>query len=154
MPFAAPFSLGPFTVDAEGRLTPLSPETPPGFLFRWRERLMRARLTQPDARSWRLTIQVPLGRVPSTARASAARPDSFALVRLTAQAFPPDWRVRLLPDHRVRLEAEASLALPITAVGLVTAVTRFLLAVAPYLDMFDERGMAEPPLSLPGKAKT
>ena len=156
MPFDAPFALGPFMVDAGGRLAPVGPDASPAFLFRWRERLVRARIVQPNAAAGRLMMQVPLGRVPSTAGASAARPDSFALVRLMGQALPQEWQVRLLPDHRVRLEAEASLALPITAVALLVEVTRFLLALAPYLDMFDERGMAEPaPVSAPaGSAKT
>ena len=156
MPFAPPFQLGPFTVDAAGRLAPLDPDAGPAFLFRWRDRLFRARITQPDAAEGRLTMQVPLGRVPSSARAPAARPDSFALVRLTAQAFPGEWRVRLLPDHRVRLEAQASLPLPVTAVALLAEVTRFLLALAPYLDLFDESGMAVPELvsAAGGNAKT
>lgn len=156
MAFDAPFALGPFTVDAAGRLAPLGPEASPGFLFRWRDRLVRARIMQPDAAAGQLMLQVPLGRVPSSARASAARPDSFALVRLLGQHAPQGWRVRLLPDHRVRLETEASLMLPITAVALLVEVTRFLLELAPYLDMFDERGMAVPsPGPAPvGKAKT
>lgn len=146
MPLAPTFPLGPFTVDTAGRLAPLDAESAPAFLFRWRDRVFRARITQPGATEGRLSVQVPLGRVPSSARAPAARPDSFALVRLIADAFPGVWHVRLLPDHRVRLEAEASLPLPVTAVGLLAEVTRFLLALSPYLDMFDESGMAAPAL--------
>jgi hypothetical protein len=154
MPFDAPFALGPFSVDSAGRLAPCGPDASPAFLFRWRERLVRARITQPDTAKGCLHLQVALGRVPSSVRTSAARPDSFSLVRLMAHEFPQDWRVRLLPDHRVRLEAEASLALPITAVALLVEVTRFLLALAPYLDMVDERGMAVPLSAAEGSAKT
>lgn len=147
MPFDAPFPLGPFTVDANGRLAPVGPDASPGFLFRWRDRVVRARMTQSAAAAeGRLLLQVPLGRVPSSAggTAQASRRDSFALVRMTARAFPPDWRIGLLPDHRVRLETDAPLALPITASGLLVELTRFLLALAPYLDLFDETGMAVP----------
>ena len=147
MPLNVPLALGPFTVDCAGRLAPLGPEASPGFLFRWRDRVVRARMMPSTAGSeGRLRLQVALGRVPSTAgRADpASRPDSFAVVRLMARAFPPDWRIRLLPDHRVRLETDTALALPITASGLLIELTCFLLALAPYLDMFDETGMAAP----------
>ena len=147
MPLDVPFALGPFTVDAIGRLAPLRPDASPGFLFRWRDRIVRARMMQPGAAAeGRLLLQVPLGRIPSSAKRTdaASRPDSFALLRLMAQTFPPAWRLLLLPDHRVRLETDASLALPITAVGLLVETTQFLLALAPFLDMFDETGMAVP----------
>lgn len=147
MPFATPFALGPFTVDASGRLAPLEAESPPGFLFRWRDRVVHARMVQSAAAAeGRLLLHMVLGRVPSTAGAAepAVRPDSFSLLRLMSDAFPAAWRLRLLPDHRVRLEADSRLALPIDAVGLLVELTQFLLELAPYLDMFDETGMAVP----------
>ena len=38
----APFMLGPFAVDAVGRLAPRGPTALPGFFFHWRGRLIRA----------------------------------------------------------------------------------------------------------------
>ena len=32
--------------------------------------------------------------------------------------------------------------MPITAAALITEITRFLLALAPYLDLLDEAGLA------------
>jgi hypothetical protein len=42
----------------------------------------------------------------------------------------------------VRVEAEEPLEWPTTATGLMTSVTQFVLALAPYLDLLDETGIA------------
>ncbi len=52
MSFDAPFKLGPFSMDSEGRLSPRNPATPPVFLFRWHDRVVRARLDQAMPREW------------------------------------------------------------------------------------------------------
>jgi hypothetical protein len=49
--------------------------------------------------------------------------------------------VVLLADHRVWLEAEPRVELPITAAGLITEITRFALDLAPYLELMDETGL-------------
>ena len=133
-----PCVLGPFSVDAAGRLSPSQPERPAGFGFRWRERTMRAQLGSIGG----LAMQATLGRVPSTASPGQAglRPHSFATVRGLQRGLPGAWRVRLLPDHRVILHAEAILEPPITAEALLVEVTRFLLELSPYLDRHDELG--------------
>jgi hypothetical protein len=142
MPFDTPFILGPFLVDAEGRLAPRSPDVPPAFVIRWRDRPVRARMVQTQPDDGRLWLQATLGRVPSTVSdaGGAARPQSFALLRGLKRVLPAAWRLRLLPDHRAMLETEARIALPITATGLLTEVTLFLLSLAPYLDLLDEAG--------------
>ena len=147
MPFDAPFRLGPFTVDAEGRLTPFAAADAPAFLFRWRDRVTRARLIQDDTDGGRLALQTTLGRVASTAGTpdETLRPRSFALVHWLSRSVPPGWQVRLLADHRVRLESSAAVTLPITAAALLCEVTRFLLALAPYLDLLDEVGLTAAP---------
>ena len=148
MPFDAPFKLGPFTVDAAGRLSPWNPDAAPAFLFRWRDREVRARLRQADVTDGRLLLQTTIGRVASTAGTQDAtlRPRSFALLRWLAKAVPPGWRVRLLADHRVWLETEARIGLPITAAALMTEIACFLLELAPYLDLLDETGVTGPPI--------
>jgi hypothetical protein len=147
MPFDAPFKLGPFTVDAEGRLSPLSPEAPPAVLFRWRDRVMRAGLVREDGSGDKLVLQATLGRVASTAgtRDETLRPRSFALVHWLADAMPAEWRLSLTADHRVRLVTETAIALPITATALLSELTLFLLALAPYLDLLDEVGLSAAP---------
>lgn len=144
MPFDAPFMLGPFAVDAMGRLAPRGPNALPGFFFRWRGRVIRAKFEQSEAAPDRLVLQATLGRVPSTAnpRDSGLRPQSFQLLHQLPRALPGPWRLLLLPDHRVQLEADVPVTLPITAVDLLVELTRFLLELAPYLDLLDEVGIA------------
>jgi len=143
MPFDAPFILGPFAVDARGRLSPRGPTALPGFLFRWRGRVVRARFVQDEAGQGRLALMAMLGRVPSTAGVAdrGMRPTSFQILHLLPRVLPGRWRLVLLPDHRVRLEAEADI-LPATASELLVELTRFLLELAPYLDVLDEAGIA------------
>jgi hypothetical protein len=144
MAFDAPFRLGPFTVDSEGRILPSNPDKIPAFLFRWRDRTVHARLAQASPRHGRLALQSTLGRVPSSADGSdkSLRRRSFTLLRWLPRCVPPDWHVLLLADHRVQLEAETRIALPITAAALTAEITRFLLVLAPYLDLLDEEGLS------------
>lgn len=145
MPFVAPFKLGPFTVDAEGRLSPRQPGAAPAFLFRCHGRVVRSRLAQFGAAETGLVLQaeVALGWVPSTAGVNdeTERRRSFALVHWLTRVVPAGWRVRLSPDHRVWLEAETPIGLPITAAALVTRIACFALDLAPYLDLLDETGV-------------
>jgi hypothetical protein len=100
-------------------------------------------MTQTQPSDGRLRLQAILGRVPSTASGdrTGARPQSFASLRAVQRGLPRAWSVRLLPDHRALLEVEAGIALPITAIGLVTELTRFLLTLSPYLDLLEEGGV-------------
>jgi hypothetical protein len=155
MPFDAPFMLGPFAVDAMGRLAPRAPDALPGFLFRWRSRLIHAKFDQADSLHGRLVLHATLGRVPSTASPQDAglRSQSFQLLHFLPRALPGPWRVLLLPDHRVQLEADSQVPLPITASDLLVELTRFLLELAPYLDLLDEAGIAGGAVA-PGMANT
>jgi hypothetical protein len=47
----------------------------------------------------------------------------------------------LLADHRIWLETETPIGVPITATGLLTELTRFTLELAPYLELMDEAGL-------------
>ena len=143
MAYGGSFKLGPFTVDCEGRLSPCAAEQPPAFLFRWRNRVVRARLAQSSPANGQLTLNSTLGRVPSTAGVSdeTLRPRSFAALRWVPRSVPSGWQVSLLADHRVRLETATAIALPITAAALITEITRFLLALRPFVDLLEEEGM-------------
>ena len=155
MPFDAPFMLGPFTVDATGRLAPGGPTTMPAFLFRWRGRVVRARLGQTEAEHGRLTLRCVLGRVASTAGAAEdTRPRSFAALHWLRHELPAHWRLGLLPDHRLLLEAEADIVVPITAAGLVAELAGFVLALAPYLELLEEFGILPVVGSAAGTANT
>jgi hypothetical protein len=155
MPFDAPFMLGPFAVDAMGRLAPNGPAAFPGFYFRWRGRAIHAKFEHTDPPRGRLVLQARLGRIPSTAnpRDSGLRPQSFQLLNLLPRALPGSGRLSLLPDHRVQLEAGSQVTLPITATDLLVELTRFALDLAPYLDLLDEAGIAGEAVE-PGKLNT
>ncbi len=138
MPLYAPFTLGPFTVQPDGRLSHVPEEATPCFSFRWRGHLMRAVLPDGDS----LTLRTVLGRVPSTAdRRQGSRQQSFLLMRAFAGMSSENWKVSLQPDHQVVLTATVQLPQPVTATALLTAITAFLLSVSPYLDLVDESGM-------------
>jgi len=140
-------TLGPFRVDAAGTLDPIESDTVPSFTCRWRERKVHARLLPGGPADWRLELQAPLARVPSSARASDAvrRSLGFALLRGLPATLPVGWRIGLAADHRVLLEADCNAALPLTATALISAVTSFLLTLAPYLDVLDAAGLTAPP---------
>ncbi len=130
-------------MDSDGRLSPVEHEASPAFLFRWRDRVVRSRLALTDATTGQLTMQTVVGRVPSTAdtKDETLRPRSFVLLHWLSRAVPDDWQMSLSPDHRVSLTTEMPVDLPITAAALVTRITCFALALAPYLDLLDEAGV-------------
>jgi hypothetical protein len=143
MRFDPPFKLGPFWVDSRGRLSPCEPANAPAFLYRLHNRVVRARLDQADDATGRLGLHVTLARVRSTASApdDMLRPRSFALVRWLERTMPPSWHVGLTADHRLWMETDTTIGLPITACVLITEITRFALDLAPYLDLMDEIGL-------------
>jgi len=144
MEFGQGSVLGPFKVDQNGRLHPNEVGSNPTFGFTWRNRPVHAVLKGDS-----LALQAMLGRVPSTGGTGGEqqprvgdRERLFLLLRGLQKLLPPLWRLRLLADHRVRVEAEEPLEWPTTATGLMTSVTLFVLALAPYLDLLDETGLS------------
>jgi hypothetical protein len=142
MLFREGFTLGPFAVDSEGRISPARLDVSPGFSVRWRGRVVHAQLAGSDSGDGRLHIQSSLGRIPSTASNPAARAACIAMLRNVLRALPPDWSVRLLPDHQPQLELETVIVLPITVTNLVTELTLFLLVLSPYLELMDQAGVS------------
>jgi hypothetical protein len=128
--------LGPFLVDASGVLHAADPSRPAGFGFRWRGRRIHAVLC-PDAR---LRLSVLAGHVPYTAEAAALRPRVYAAYAALRGDAPPDWQVALTPSHGVVIEAVEALGKPATVSTLIAAATRFVLRLAPCLELLDEAG--------------
>jgi hypothetical protein len=148
-------TLGPFRVRADGALEPVSGDPEPKFTYRWRNRTVHVRMLPGDRPDWRLQLRAPLTRMPSSARASEGgrRLAAFALLRDLPGTMPDGWSIGLTADHRVVLEAERHAKLPLTATSLISEITLFLLALSPYLDVFDEAGLPALP-DASGTART
>ncbi len=140
------FRLGPFAVDSHGGLRP-APAEGARFRFHWRNRSIEAELHESS-----FALTALLGRVPSSAAAAAARPGAFAVLSELPAIVPPDWSVRLRPDHRIEIAWAATLARPLDAPGLLSLLTSFLIESAPYLDLLDESGI-DPPAGARGSTK-
>ena len=127
-----PLILGPFAVARDGALQPRQPAEPPALRFCWRGRRCEAAVAADGVRPAAIA-----GRIPSTAEAGADRASAFEMVAALPRTLPPGWRLQLLPDHRIRLEAAADTAPAPTATSLIAAMVRFALAMDPYLDRLD-----------------
>src|SRR3954470_20922110 len=117
-----PLILGPFAVARDGALRPREPGPPPALRFSWRGRRCEAAVS-PDG----VQLAAIAGRIPSTAEPGADRAAAFETVTTLPACLPPGWRLRLLPDHRIRLEAADRQAVP-TATSVIAAMVRFALA--------------------------
>jgi hypothetical protein len=124
---------GPFLVARDGSLTPVRQ---PALHFAWRGRGCEATLTPG-----RLSLGIQAGAVPYTVEQVAARPGAFAELGAMPGDLPEGWRLRLLPDHRVRLETAVELNGAATATALVSAMVGFALATDPYLDRLESAGL-------------
>jgi hypothetical protein len=146
-PSAAKFAHGPFLVEPDGSL---HPHAPPFLRFTWRGRGCEARLA-----GGRMRLSAQAGAIPYTAESPGQRAGMLAAVGALPKALPPGWRLSLLPDHRLRLEAEEALPAPTTATELVGRLVGFALALDPYLDRLDSAGAAGLPSAvMPGMSKT
>jgi hypothetical protein len=131
-PTTSSLTLGPFAVDRDGTLQPRAPGLRPAMRFAWRGRRCEAALTREEVH-----LAAFAARIPSTAEAREGRPGAFEAIAALPGSLPPGWKARLLPDHRVVLEAAAPLSEPPTATELVAAMVRFALALDPYLDRLE-----------------
>ncbi len=130
-----PIEHGPFRVEADGALCPLRP---PALRFDWRGRPVHAAWEESALR-----LSTQAGRVPFTAEARAHRPHAFAMLRGLPADLPAGWRLRLMPDHGVRLEAALPLPDRPTATAIMEAMVRFALALDPYLDRLESAGVGD-----------
>jgi hypothetical protein len=131
--------LGRFAVSPDGALLPRPEPDRPALRFAWRGRRCEARV-DPGA----IALAADAARIPSTADPAADRPRAFAALARLPPRLPQGWSLRLMPDHRIRLEAEAPLESPPNATALVAAMVRFALALDPYLDALEAEGAEVP----------
>jgi hypothetical protein len=129
-----PFPHGPFLVEPDGALTA---NRVPALRFAWRGHRCEARIIGRQ-----VELSAGAGRVPYTAERPADRPGALAAIGALPAELPPGWRLRVLPDHRLRLETALPLAAPTTATTLVGAMVCFVLALDAYLDRLESAGVA------------
>ncbi|NKE44163.1 hypothetical protein HB662_05205 [Roseomonas frigidaquae] len=137
---------GPFLVGNDGSLRPVRDAA---LRFAWRGRGCVATLSDGQ-----ISLAAQAGAVPYTAEHAGARPGAFAALGAMPGDLPQGWRLRLMPDHRVRLEADFSLQGDTTATALVSAMVSFALALDPYLDRLESAGMSASPASAEGMVNT
>jgi len=92
-------------------------------------------------------LGIPTVAVHSTADAEAMH------VRLADESVcigPPAAKESYLNIPAILSAAAIPLTLPTSAVELLTEITRFLLALAPYLDLVDEEAVLEPTCPMHG----
>ncbi len=127
------FPLGPFIVEESGKLCFRSPAQGADFSFAWRGRRFSVAIADGS-----IAVTGLLGLVPSSARGAAKRETALATLRALPRALPSGWGLRLLADHRIQIKAIESMAWPAHATDLIVPLARFLLRLAPYLDLMDE----------------
>jgi hypothetical protein len=127
-----PLIFGPFAVTPDGALQPREAAQPPAMRFSWRGRSCEAAVATDGVH-----LAAIAGRIPSTAEVGADRASAFETLANLPRTLPPGWRVQLLPDHRIRLEAATDTAQAPTATSVIAAMVRFALALDPYLDRLD-----------------
>ena len=101
------------------------------FRFRWRETAftVRCRSTRESAEA---RISATLGVMPFSAESVQHRQFLTQILEGAVAHFGP---IVTQTQGRILLDAELELPAPITAVGLVTGLTRFLVPLKPYLGL-------------------
>ncbi len=127
------FPLGPFIVEESGQLVFRSPDGVAGFSFIWHGRRFSAAMTHGS-----VSLTGVLGLVPSSANGPARRESALAILRALPRTMPARWALHLTPDHRIQVKVTQALTWPLNATDLMVPLVRFLLRLAPYLDLMDE----------------
>lgn len=141
--------LGPFTIDQNGLLRPNATAGFPAFRVNWRTRTVHTRLVPAtDAQDCgHLEFSGRMGRVPSTAgehgpaMGQTRRDNALGMMCHLPHLVPNGWVLNLSPDHSVTVATTTPITLPISAVSLISKLTQFLLALAPYLDVLEAEGV-------------
>jgi hypothetical protein len=131
-PDMEPLILGPFAVARDGALQLREPGAAPALRFSWRGRRCEAAVVPNGVR-----LATIAGRIPSTAERGADRALAFAVLATLPACLPPGWQLRLLPDHRIQLEAVTETPPAPTATSVIAAMVHFALALDPYLDRLE-----------------
>jgi hypothetical protein len=139
-------TIGPFSVGRDGSLRPTGgDDSSCGFTWVIGRHKVRCRMLNE-----RLVMRAVLCRVPSTAEGGnqsvsiQLRQDVFAAVVAAKERLPKGWKIGLLPDHGIAIEALADLPAQTTGNHLISENVMFAIRLAPYLCFFDEIGAVPP----------
>ncbi len=132
--FEAPLPIGPFLIEADGRLSLRAPQTRPGFSFSWRNTSFTVKLDDAG----QMELRAIGGRIPSTSDGRGRRDGALEVLRALPTCLPPAVRLSLLPDHRIQVETDFTHGWPTTAASLIAPIVAMLMRVAPVLDLLRE----------------
>ena len=132
----SPIPFGPFLMDETGQLSLTMPEPAPFFTFRWHATIFTVCMSEGS-----LILRAIAGRIPSTADGQGKRDGAMKLLRAFPPLLPRGVQLRLLPDYRLQLEMETSLAWPATATALLAPIVAMLFRFAPVLEALEEAGL-------------
>jgi|GEM_PF-971537 len=99
------------------------------FTFVWR--MMKFQASYHEESGAKMDLTADVGPLPYSAESPQARVDLKAIVAEVNGVLGPVFQVR---GGKITLHRQLPVTLPVTAVGLVTALTSFLLQLGPYLD--------------------
>jgi len=101
------------------------------FRFRYRDIPFAARCESAEGQA-KVHISAALGVVPFSAESAAGRVYVKDIHRAAVDHLGP---IIALSQGRFLLDTELTLAAPVTAVGLITELSRFLIPLKPYIDL-------------------
>ncbi|HVI50997.1 MAG TPA: hypothetical protein VM661_07295 [Candidatus Sulfotelmatobacter sp.] len=99
------------------------------FTFVWR--MLKFQAAYHEQGGAEMDLSAEIGPFPFSAESPQARVDLKAIIAAANSQLGPVFQER---QGRIVLIRRLPVILPVTAVGLITAVTGFLLKIAPYLD--------------------
>lgn len=102
------------------------------FRFTYRRILLSVRFRSGEAPI--VEIQGQLGSLPFSAESAVLRGQLMAIIRSANEHLGGGFQIA---RGRIRLSGSIEVAAPVTAVGLVGAIARFLLPRKPYLEIID-----------------
>jgi len=124
-----PLDITLLALDEEGR--PIGP--PHAFTFQFRHRdIPMSAICRNEGETAHLELNAKLGTFPFSAESATARHALDAIIQGANLDFGP---VLSVTAGKIRLKAKLPLAMPVTAVELVAALSRFLVPLKPYLDL-------------------
>ncbi|MDA0656430.1 MAG: hypothetical protein O2912_08500 [Proteobacteria bacterium] len=120
--------------DATGHASMRDPDQPLRFQFRYRGMAFHAKVEFSDTENARLCLTGILGSVPFTIESPELRRAVLPLIVLANNKIPN--RIKIIENRHVVYTDEVILALPITPIGTIEAITQMIAKVRPLILFF------------------